>query len=168
MTVVNVTEVRAKVMKHGLQFCVALPAALFVMVMILHKGFHFLQQPMLSKSDSQVVGYAFIAVALADVAAAYILKRRLINADALQSRFKFHPASFAKQLALAHTLIFALCAMPAIYGMICFFLTSDLDTYVLISVICPAAFLLLKPREEEIENLGRQIFAPTEDGDIHL
>lgn len=168
MAVVNVTEVRVAVMRYGLRFCVAVPAALMAMVLVLHKGFHFLQQPLLAKPEARIVSLVFIAVSLVDVVAAYLLKRRLINAEALQLRFQFHPASFPRQLAAAYTLVFALCAMPAVYGMVCFLLTNDLDTYVLISVICPAAYLLLKPREEEVERLARQIFAPRDDDDIHL
>jgi hypothetical protein len=165
---VNVLEVRAAVARLGMQICLGVPAGLFAVVLILHKNFQFLSQPLIARGDSRVVGYAFIAVALADVFAAYLVKRRIINAKALQARYSFHPASFARQLAAAYAPILALCAMPAIYGMICFFLTSDLDTYVLISVICPAAFLFLKPKDEEIEQLAAEIFAPTEDGDIHL
>jgi hypothetical protein len=165
---VNVIEVRAAVARLGMQICVGAPAGLFAIVLILHKNFQFLSQPMIGKEDARFVGYVFIAVALADAFAAYIVKRRIINAAALQTRYSFHPASFARQLAGAYTPMFALCAMPAIYGMICFFLTSDLDTYVLISVICPAAYLFLKPKEEEIERLAAEIFAPTDDGDIHL
>jgi len=165
---VNVIEVRATVARLGVQLCLGVPAGLLAVVLILHTNFRFLSQPLLAENDARVVGYAFIAVALADAFAAYILKRRIINAAALQTRYSFHPASFARQLAAAYTPIFALCAMPAIYGMICFFLTNDLDTYVLISVICPAAFLFLKPKEEEIERLAAEIFAPTDDGDIRL
>jgi hypothetical protein len=165
---VNVTEVRVAVARLGVQICLGVPAGLLAVVLILHKNFHFLSQPLLAENDARVVGYAFIAMALADAFAAYILKRRIINAAALQTRYSFHPASFARQLAAAYTPIFALCAMPAIYGMICFFLTNDLDTYVLISVVCPAAFLFLKPKEEEIERLAAEIFAPTDDGDIRL
>jgi hypothetical protein len=161
-------EVRAAVARLGVHICFGVPAGLLAVVLILHKSFHFLSQPLIAENDARVVGYAFIAVALADVFAAYILKRRIINVAALQRRYSFHPASFARQLAEAYTPIFALCAMPAIYGMICFFLTNDLDTYVLISVICPAAFLFLKPKEEEIERLVAEIFAPTDDADIHL
>lgn len=168
MIQVNVTEARITVMRFGLRICIAVPAGLLAAVLVLYKGFHFLQQPVLAKDDAQLVGYAFIAVALADVAAAFILKRRLINAESLQMRYTFHPASFPRQLAAAYTPIFAMCAMPAIYGMICFFLTNDLDTYVLISVFCPAAYLLLKPREEEVERLAQRIFATSDDGDIRL
>ena len=155
MIQVNVTEVRATVARLGVQICLGVPAGLFAVVLILHKNFHFLSQPLIAENDARVVGYVFIAVALADVFAAYMLKRHLINATALQTRYSFHPASFARQLASAYAPIFALCAMPAIYGMVCFFLTNDLDTYVLISVVCPAAFLFLKPKEEEIGNKDR-------------
>ena len=168
MIQVNVIEVRAAVARLGMQICVGVPAGLFAVVLILQKNFHFLSQPLLTENDARIVGYVFIAVALGDVLAAYIVKRRIINPTALLARYTFHPATFARQLAGAFTPIFALCAMPAIYGMICFFLTNDVDTYVLISVVSPAAFLFLKPKEEEIERLAAEIFAPTEDGDIHL
>jgi hypothetical protein len=168
MIQVNVIEARAAVAKLGVQICLGVPAGLFAIVLILHKNFHFLSHPLIAKNDARIVGYVFIAVALADVLAAYILKRRIINAAALQIRYNFHPASFARQLTMAYAPIFALCAMPAIYGMICFFLTNDLDTYVLISVICPAGFLFLKPKGEETERLAAEIFRPTDDGDIHL
>jgi hypothetical protein len=168
MTQINVTEVRVAVMKFGLQICLAAPAGLLAIVLILHKGFQFLSRPVIAEADVKIVGFAFIAVALADMAAAYFLKRRLINATSLQTRYAFHPASFARQLTSAYAPIFFLCAMPAIYGMIFFFLTNDLDTYVLISVVCPAAYMLLKPSEDEVERLNREIFAPTEDGDIRI
>lgn len=168
MIQVNVIEVRAAVARFGVQICLGLPAGLLAVVLILHKNFQFLSQPLLAENNARVVGYVFIVVALADAFAAYIVKRRIINAASLQVRYSFHPASFARQLTAAYAPIFALCAMPAIYGMICFFLTNDLETYVLISVVCPAAFLLLKPKEEEVERLAVEIFAPTDDSDIHL
>ncbi len=161
-------EVRAAVARLGLQICAGVPAGLFAIVLILHKQFHFLSRPLIAAGEIRFINYVFIAVAVADAFAAYALKRHLINAKALQTRYSLHPASFPRHLAAAYAPVFALCAMPAVYGMICFFLTNDLDTYVLISVICPAAFLFLKPREEEVERLAGEIFAPMDDGDIHL
>ena len=168
MSSVDNIEVRSAVSRFGLHICLGVPVGLLAVVLILHKSFNFLAQPLLTGNEAKTVGYVFIAVAVTDALVAYVLKRRLINAKALLARYTLHPASFARQLTAAYAPVFTVCAMPAVYGMICYFLCSDLDTYILISVICPASYLLLKPKEVEIDKLIAEIFTPTQDSDLHL
>ncbi len=168
MNYVDSVAVRGAVIRSGLHLCVGVPVGMLAITLILHKSFSFLSQPLIAYSSVRLVSYAFIAVALVDAAAAFMLKRRLINPTALMTRYTFRTDTFASQLSAAYTPVFALCAMPAVYGLVSYFLCSDLDTYVLISVICPASFLFIKPKEEEIERLSAEIFRPTADSDIHL
>jgi hypothetical protein len=168
MSNVNIEEVRGAVLRSGLHICLGVPVGLLVATLILSKGFGYLSHPLLSGRDAQLVSYVFIVVSVVDAVAAYMIKRRLINAKALMLRFAFQASEFPRQLTAAYSPVFAICAMPAVYGMVCYFLCADLDTYVLISVICLAAYLFLKPKEEEIEGLVAEIFKQTENGDIHL
>ena len=168
MTPDDIFAARVRVAKLGLHICFTLPLGLFVLALLARAKLPFLASPIATDDNAKIVGYAFIAVAVIDAVSGFILKRRLINAATLMSRFSFHPNSFSRQLAVAFVPIFIVCAMPAIYGIIFYFLGGDLDTYVLISIISPAAFLLLKPKEEELERLANEIFKPSDDADIRL
>ena len=47
-SVSNVIEVRSAVSRFGVQICLGVPAGLLAVVLILHKNFHFLSQPLLT------------------------------------------------------------------------------------------------------------------------
>jgi hypothetical protein len=158
----EINTVQGQIARSGLQLCVGIPAAMFAIALILRKTLPFLATPITSEANIKLLGYVFIGLAVVDVIVAFIIKRRLISVKNLLARYSFHPASFAKQLAQAYLPVFAICAGPALYGLVFYLLGGDLDTYVLISIICPAAFLLLKPKEEEIERLESEIFALSE------
>ena len=164
----NIHAVQGRIARFGLQICVGFPVAMFVLANIAHRVFSFLATPITSDDNLKLLSYVFIGIAIVDGLVAFVIKRRLINTAALLSRYSISPDSFGRQLTAAYTPIFAICALPALYGLVFYFLGGDLDTYVLISVMCPASFLLLKPREQEIERLMEEIFRPTENGDIRL
>ena len=168
MTETNIHAVQGRIARFGLQICVGFPVAMFVLANLAHSTFSFLATPITSEHNLKLLSYVFIGVSVVDGFIAFLIKRRLINTRALLSRYRFSPDSFAGQLTAAYVPIFAICALPALYGLVFFFLGGDLDTYVLISIMCPASFLLLKPREQEIERLMEEIFRPTENGDIRL
>jgi hypothetical protein len=145
-----------RVGRLGVQICVGIPALFFFAALILRANLNFLAQPL--QIDLTLIGYAVIGIAVADIAAAFILKRRVINAAVLRQRFDLHPSSFARQLAAAYVPIFAVAAAPSLYGLIFFLIGGDLETYVLVSVFCPAGLMLLKPRADEVEELADQLF----------
>ena len=107
MSSVDNIEVRSAVSRFGMHICLGVPVGLLAVVLILHKSFNFLAQPLLTGNEAKTVGYVFIAVAVTDALAAYILKRRLINAKTLLARYTLHPASFARQLTAAYAPVFA-------------------------------------------------------------
>lgn len=154
----NPYPVMAKIARTGVQICVGIPALLFILAMILRANLSFLAQPV--DVDLTLIGYAFIGIAVVDVGAAFILKRRTINPEVLRQRYNVHPGALARQLTTAFIPIFAVAAAPALYGLIFYLIGGDLDTYVLISVFCPAGLMLLKPKADEVEDLARALFDP--------
>jgi hypothetical protein len=168
MNQVEANAVQGEVARFGLQICVGFPAAMFIVAVVLRKNLDFLSNPIGSDDYVRFLGYIFIGVSLMDGLAAFILKRRLISVKTLMAKYRFRRENFGKQLTAAYIPVFILCALPALYGVIFYFLGGDVETYVLISIVCPASFTLLRPRNEEIEKLADEIFMPAEDSDIRL
>lgn len=161
----EISAIQGQIVRSGIQLCVGLPAGLFALALIVRKSLNFLSTPVTTEANIKLLGYIFILVAITDVLVAFLVKRRQFEVKRLLARQSFQPNSFAKQLTGACLPVFVICAMPAFYGLIFYFLGGDLDTYVLISIICPAAFLLLKPKEEEIERLESAIFGSSDHAD---
>ncbi|MCK4856667.1 MAG: hypothetical protein KAT58_01750 [candidate division Zixibacteria bacterium] len=168
MIAIDPREVQAKVAQLGVRICVAFPVVMFTLTLILKKALYSMEAALLPENSRELVGYIFIAVALADMFAALLLKRRLITASNLAARFSPDLKLFAKQFAAAYVPILAVCAAPALYGLIYFFVGGDVETYVLISIICPASYILTKPRWEEIESIARELFETDKDRDRKL
>jgi hypothetical protein len=168
MTVINIYEAQARVAKLGFQLCVAFPAGLFALTLILRKSLYGADNSLLSPATGELFGYVVIAIALADVIVASFLKKRMITAETIGARLGANPKLFAKQLAASYVPILAICAAPAVYGLIFFFIVGDVETYVLISVICPTGYMLAKPRRAEVEEMAEQLFKREDDSDIHL
>ncbi len=145
-----------RVARMGVQICVGIPVLLFIAGRLLRAYLPFLAEPL--DVDLTFLGYAFIGIAIVDVAAALILKKRSITPAALRRRFELHPGALDRQLTSAFIPIFAVAAAPALYGLIFYLIGGDLDTYVLLSVFCPAGLMLLKPKADEIEELAETLF----------
>lgn len=169
MNVIDVHEVQASVARLGVKICVGLPVLLLVMAVLMNPNFLADDGGTSSNGSTRSIGYIFIAVALADLITALILKKRLCDPKVLSAKFVWYPETFTHKLKSAYLTIFAICAAPAAYGLIYyFFLGGDIDTYVLITVICLLGYMLTRPRANEIERLAREVFKQAEDSDIRL
>jgi len=156
----NPTEIRdiqGTVARRGVHICVGIPVLMLLAALLLRKYLGFLADPIAAPKNLEVLGFAFLGVAALDLAAAYLLKRRLVTPARLKPSLMAQPAEFGANLADAYVPVFVVAAAPALYGLIFYFLGGDLDTYVLISVFCPAGLLLLRPRDEEVERLAAEI-----------
>jgi len=152
----NPYPVVGRVARLGVQICVGLPVLLFIAAVLLRSNLEFLSRPL--SENLEVLSYAFIGVAVVDIAAAFILKKRQLAPEVLRQRFDLHPSALARQLSTAYIPIFAVAAAPALYGLIFYLIGGDLDTYVLLSIFCPAGFMLLKPKADEVEELADTLF----------
>jgi hypothetical protein len=162
--------VQASVAKLGIQICVAFPAGLLALALILKKTFYATEGGLLMPETAHWIGYIFIAVALSDIVAAWIVKRRLLSIANLAGKLSRDAKTFAKQVTAAYVPVLAICAAPALYGLVYFFMGGEIETYVLISVICPAGYMAVKPRRAELEALISALFPleDEEDSDVHL
>lgn len=165
---VDIDEARAAVAKLGVKICVLFPGALLALAIILKKTFYSTDAGLMAGEVSSWLGYVFLAVGVADIAAAMLLKKRLVTPEAIAVKVTPVPKLFAKQLAAAYVPVLALCAAPALYGLIFYFLGGDQETFVLIAVLCPAGYMVIKPREEEVERIARKLFTVEPDSDLKL
>ncbi len=168
MIEVDIDAARAAVAKLGVQLCIVFPAAMLALALILKKRLYSADAGLLQGGIVDWLGYAFIAVAFADLIVALLIKRKYITPENLARRLTPRPNSFAKQLAAAYVPVLALCAAPAVYGLIFYFVGGDQQTYVLISVFCPAAYLVTRPRLEEVEAIATELFRSETDSDLKL
>ncbi len=166
MNRIDAREISGAVAQRGLHLCVGIPAGLLALGVVLRAFLPFLASPIVGEDTLKILGYAFIAVSASDVLAAFVVKKRLIRAEALSPRIGGQVTQFGPKLLDAFMPIFILAAAPALYGLIFYFLGGDLDTYVLISVFCPAGLLLLKPKEEAVEKLAEAVFGARGEREI--
>ena len=150
--------VQAAVARKGVHLCVGLPAILLGLGLLLHSQFEFLSAPIASEEALRLVGYCLVGVAISDVTVGFVLKRRKLFSANMKAKILARPGAYADVIAEELLPLLLLAAAPAGYGLIFYFLGGDLDTYVLLSVCCPAGLMIIKPREDEIERLDREIF----------
>ena len=162
MSRIDIRAVQGAVVRRGVQYCVGLPAVLLITAVLLRERFDFLAQAAFEPHVLKVIGFVAIALAGVDLAVVLLIKQRRLNPVMLKSTLHVPVDRIGPQLAEACVPLFVIAAVPAVIGVIFYFLGGDLDTYVLISVFCPAGLLLLKPREEELERLERELFGETD------
>lgn len=153
----DIREIQGTIARRGVNICIGIPALLLAVALLARHYLEFLAHPIVATENLKLLGYAFIGVAVVDVLAAFIMKKRHLAPALLKIRIAPDPHRLGARLAEAFVPVFAVAAAPALYGLIFYFLGGDLDTYVLISVFCPAGLLLLKPKEEEVERLAAAI-----------
>ena len=162
MSKIDARVVQGIVARKGFHICVGIPAALMVVGLMLRSQFEFLSSPISSEENLVTLGYSLLAICPLILVVAFILKRRLVGSQALKARINSRPGDFADILSEAMAPIFLIVTAPALVGLIFYFLGGDLDTYVLISVFCPAGLMLCRPREDDIERLDRELFGSEE------
>lgn len=159
---IDARAVQGAVARRGLHVCVGIPAVLLVFGLILRSQFEFLAAPAASEENLRIIGYVLIALAICGLAIGFLIKRNRMASLQLRQRIAAHPGEFVEAIVDAVMPIFIIAAVPAGYGLIFYFLGGDLDTYVLLSVCCPAGLMVFKPKEDEIERLDRDIFGGEE------
>lgn len=158
MSKIDTRAVQGEIARRALHLGVGIPVVLLIFGLILRSQFEFLAVPLLSEENLKFLGYGLIALILITLLAGSLAKRRILAQPQLKTRLKSHPSEMAAKIADALFPLFLLAAAPSLVGLIYYFLGGDLDTYVLISVFCPAGLMLLKPTESEIERLDQELF----------
>jgi hypothetical protein len=159
---IDTRAVQGEIARKALHLGVGLPVALLALGLLLRSQFEFLATPVLSEEKLRFLGYGLIGVIAVTYLAGYLAKRRILSGAGLRDRLSSRPEQFGATLSEALFPLFFLAAAPALVGLIFYFLGGDLDTYVLISVFCPAGLMLLKPTESEIERLDQEVFGGEE------
>lgn len=157
----EINQIQARVAGTGLRICLVLPVALLAFGIILRSQWELFAVPVVA--DSRLVGYILIAAAAADLAVSFFLKRHLTSAVALTKRFAPTQATFSANLNTAFIPVFISAATPAMLGLVFYLLGGDTDTFVLLTVFAPAGMMLVKPRGEEIHNLGVRLLGWRDD-----
>ena len=150
--------VQAAIARKGVHLCVGLPAVLLGLGLLLRSQFEFLAAPIANEEVLRFVGYCLLGVAIGGAIVGFILKRRKLFSADMKAKILSRPGASADVIAEELLPLLLLAAAPAGYGLIFYFLGGDLDTYVLLSVCCPAGLMIIKPREDEVERLDREIF----------
>ena len=162
MSRIDTRAVQGEIARKALHLGVGIPAALLIFGLFMRSQFEFLSAPVLSEENLHYLGYGLIALIMLALLAGFLAKRRILARSKLKTLLRAHPSDFAISIADALFPLFLLAAAPSLIGLIYYFLGGELDTYVLISVFCPAGLMLLKPTESEIERLDQELFGSEE------
>ncbi len=157
MSKVDARSVQGVIAQKGFNICVGIPAALLAIALLARANLEFLETPVTNPENLRIGGFVLITAAVAILGIAYLQKLRILKSEKLKAEIRAHPANIAVILSNHLFPVFFIAAIPAVIGLIFYFLGGDLDTYVLISVFCPAGLMILKPRESEIEQLENEL-----------
>lgn len=157
MSKIDARAVQGVIVRRGINVCVGIPAALLAIALIARAKLEFLATPVTSAESLRLGGYVLIGLAAIALSGAVLWKRHILRSEQLKVKIRTYPAKFAEILAEELYPVFLVAAIPAGIGLIFYFLGGDLDTYVLISVFCPAGLMVIKPRESEIEQLESEL-----------
>lgn len=158
MSRIDARATQGAISSKAVHICVGIPAAFMVVALLARSRFDFLATPVMNEAYLRIGSYLLIAMAATVLGAAFLAKRRILASKKIKDRILAQPGQFVEILVDAHFPLFLVAVVPAALGLIYFFLGGDLDTYVLISVFCPAGLMILRPKEEEIERLDRELF----------
>lgn len=153
MSKIDARAVQGAIAKKGFHVCVGIPAAFLAIALLTRANLEFLETPVTSTENLKLGGFVLIALSIAVLAVAYLRKQRILKSEKLRAEVSSHPSNIVEILSNHLYSLFLIAAIPAAIGLIFYFLGGDLDTYVLISVFCPAGLMILKPTESEIEQL---------------
>lgn len=157
MSKTDARAVQGVIAQRGFNICVGLPAAMLALALLARANLEFLATPVTSEENLRIAGFALIALAAVVLGIVYLRKRSILKSEKLKAEIRLHPANIAEIISNQLYPLFFFAVTPAAIGLIFYFLGGDLDTYVLISVFCPAGLMILKPRESEIEQLESEL-----------
>ena len=136
-------------MRLGLLINILAPAVIAAIVFALVESETV--QPNPEFVDGQpVLFFAFVAVALGELVAAFVLRRVLFSPD--RARPIRHDSSLVEQwVQRSSIVIFALGATPLVYGAILYLLSGDIRQFALFGIISLLAYRLFRPTRDLLD-----------------
>jgi len=155
--IVNFESYHMKLIYLGLIFDVFVPLLLLGLAFVF-KGSAFaeVQNPQIG-----LILIVLLAVSLSHLGVIYVVRKRLLNSLVSSNKrtpsyptSMFAKASFQVAALSFAIIIYAFALVPSVYGFVYFLLGGSLNWFILFIAVTMLAFLLFKPKEEELKKLS--------------
>lgn len=124
-------------------------AAVFYIIGQLLRNEHVITS---SSSDSlEVLGYGLIAVSVAEIFTAVVLRRKWVRSGSPYLRTIVKRTLLYRQLKLLFAVLFLIALTPALYGFLYFILGGTETVFVLLVVATMIGYMLIRVRPNDLE-----------------
>jgi hypothetical protein len=145
-------------LKRGLLICAVAPMLLFIAAHVLRStGLGIAEAD--RAPNEQLLFYGLLVIGVADLAAAFVLRRVLFAPNRLRTVVN-DSAAFRRQTLTAATILFALGASPMVYGVVLYLLGGDLRQLAAFAILDLVAFRLLRPSPDFLRNAAGRAVQP--------
>jgi hypothetical protein len=151
----EISGLETKLKLTGLLMCVLVPLMILLTVWILlvpkETG-----SP-IDSADTEFFVWILSAMSFAEPVIGFVLRKRLLNADAILAR---SPQTGLRQAIFAgHMLGYAFALSPALFGLVIYLVTHNAILASILMCLSPLAYLFFRPTEATVQELSRVVEA---------
>jgi hypothetical protein len=141
----------ARAVRLGLLINLLIPAGVAALAFGLRESGVGPQDPSLAEGPS-VVFVVLVAVAVGDLVAAFLLRRRLFSPEQVRS-IRHDPSQVEHWLVRASAIVFVIGASPMVCGAILYMLSGDIRHLAFFGIITLLAYRLFRPTKDLLEEV---------------
>lgn len=151
----DVDTLAGRLLKLAILINIVVPAFMFMVVYLLRVG-GALPASLVPGGTLQIIFYAFLFVAISELAVAFVVKRAIFAPDKVRLTLG-DSAAFTKLVGAGTIVLAALGAASMMYGIVLFILGAGLASVAAFGLIALIHFRLFRPSAEFIRSLITQL-----------
>jgi hypothetical protein len=151
----EVTSLETKLRLFGLLICVLAPVAFLIVVWAVLVP----REEMMTTDNEDTVFFVWIlsAMAFAEPVIGYVLRKRLLNAEAILSRGS--RSGLSQIIFAGHMVGYAFAISPAVFGLVVYLVTHNATLATAMICCSPLAYLFFRPTEGTVQELAHEVEA---------
>lgn len=147
----EITGLETKLTLIGFLMCVAVPVVLLIVILTVLAPGETNQPP--NTGDMELFIWILSAMAIAEPVIGFVMRKRLLNVDALADRSSHGEVS--QGIFAGHMVGYAFAVSPAVFGLVIFLVTHNSILAGVLICISPIAYLFFRPTEGTVRELAQ-------------
>lgn len=147
----EITGLETKLKLIGFLMCVAVPVVLLIVILTVLAPGETNQPP--NTGDMELFIWILSAMAIAEPVIGFVMRKRLLNVDALADRSSHGEVS--QGIFAGHMVGYAFAVSPAVFGLVIFLVTHNSILAGVLICISPIAYLFFRPTEGTVRELAQ-------------
>ncbi len=149
------SSLETKLRLLGLLICVLVPVAFLIVVWAVLVP----REEMIMTDNEDTVLFVWIlsAMAFAEPVIGFVLRKRLLNVDAIVSRGG--KPGLSQSIFAGHMVGYAFAISPAVFGLVVYLVTHNATLATVMICCSPLAYLFFRPTEGTVQELAHEVEA---------